>query len=456
MLFILVPFISTAQVFDEHKQYPVAQLQEDFAFLRHKMEANNVNLYLYTSKQTIDSAFDALYAGIDKPMTATDFYFHITAIQPFIKDGHNNLLPSQAMQEYFAANSLYFPLGFTEAEGKLYVTQNLSANDTIQVGDEIVMLDDKKAIDVFNVLVSHQVRDGDNLLYAKYVSQHYFRSYYGFLFGFPGVYKIQIAKPTGQKINIALTGLKLAEIRQKRQSIANPRYDRVNFDKGISWRVSKTGNYALLNIRTWSNGILRSDYDQHFKPAIREFIEDLKANEPQHLIIDLRGNQGGEGENGIYLLRHLLDKPFNYFYTVKAYSNSMKLKDAAPMLTKTWYPADYVYKGNVYVLTNGGSFSNSAIFANLIQILKRGKTVGCETGGNGVLLSGGAGYFVAPNTGINLLKVTNQMISTNSIINYGGGVKPDIEILPTLQNILNNEDVVLQKLVAMIEKTKGG
>lgn len=58
------------------KEYTAKQLQEDFLFLRHKLEANKVNLYLYNSKKIIDSVFDAFYAGITKPMTATGFYFY--------------------------------------------------------------------------------------------------------------------------------------------------------------------------------------------------------------------------------------------------------------------------------------------------------------------------------------------------------------------------------------------
>jgi hypothetical protein len=389
-------------------------------------------------------------------MTATEFYFHISAMQPYVKDGHNYLLPSEALQKEYAAHALYFPLNFIEYGGQIYITQNFSDNSNLQTGDEILTINGEKAMDVFNQLVAHQVRDGDDLLYPKYISQTYFRSYYGFLFGFPPVYKLEIMKAGAKKINVNINALPLAEIKQKRKSVANPRYDRTNFDTAISWKIHTAQSYALLQIRTWSNDILRSDYGERFKTSIDAFMEALKAAEPQNLLIDLRGNQGGDGGNGIYLLRYLLDKPFIYFYSVKAYNNNMQIKDAAPALTKTNYPMDYVFKGHVYVLTDGGSFSNSAIFASLIQFYKRGKIVGGETGGNGVVLSGGAGYFEAPNTGVNLLKITNQMITGNGQVNREGSVKPDISIEPGLTDILNNDDVVLKKLVEMIERKQPG
>ena len=238
-LFMLLPFLSTSQDFDTAKQYPVTQLQEDFLFLRHKMETKNVNLYLYNSKKTIDSAFDALYSGINKPMTATAFYFYVTAIQPYIKDGHNYLLPGKALQKYYTENALYFPINLIEQEGKIYVTQNFSNNNTIETGDEIKMINGEQAIDKFNMLLAHQVRDGDNLLYPKYVSQSYFRSYHGFLSGFPALYQLEIIKPAGQKISSTVNALKLAEIRQKRKLVTTPRYDRINFDTAITWQINK-------------------------------------------------------------------------------------------------------------------------------------------------------------------------------------------------------------------------
>ena len=204
------------------KQFSIDQLREDLLFLRHKMETKNVNLYLYTAKKTIDSVFDALYTGINHPMTATEFYFYITAMQPYVNDGHNYLLPSKALQKEYAEQALYFPLNFIEYGGKIYIIQNFSDNNNLQTGDEILTINGEKAIDVFNQLVAHQVRDGDDLLYPKYISQTYFRSYYGFLFGFPPVYKLELIKGGTQKIYVSINALPLAEIKQRRNPLPAP------------------------------------------------------------------------------------------------------------------------------------------------------------------------------------------------------------------------------------------
>jgi len=70
-----------------------------------------------------------------------------------------------------------------------------------------------------------------------------------------------------------------------------PRFDKIDYEKGIFWNISSSQNYALLNIISWSNNLLKSIYHQKFKPEIDHFIKELRASEVQNLIIDLRGNQ---------------------------------------------------------------------------------------------------------------------------------------------------------------------
>jgi C-terminal processing protease CtpA/Prc len=109
-------------------------------------------------------------------------------------------------------------------------------------------------------------------------------------------------------------------------------------------------------------------------------------------------------------------------------------------------PYQNAFNGKVFVLVNEGSFSNSSIFSEAFKKYNRGKLIGTETGGCSTL-SGGDGYFTCPNTRINLLKVTHRMITTKTHIKNGQGVIPDLIIEPTLEQILNNDDIVLKRTI---------
>lgn len=428
----------------------INQLQEDFLFFRNKLEQKHPNLYEYSTKKTLDSLFDSMYARIDKPMSCTAFYRYLCSVQTTIKDGHNYLLPSTENQALYSSKATYFPLNFVIFDKKAIVTQNFSNEKNISIGDEIVEFEGKKMEHLLQEMIDKQVRDGYNLHYPTWITQNYFRSYYGFSFGFKPFYALKIKQKNGEVIDFNIQGLVLSTIRQRR--IAAPRrFDSNNFTKAIFWNIEKEKKYAVLNIKSWSKPILKSDYHQKFKPAIDSFFKEIQNIDIQHIIIDLRNNQGGDGEYGIYLLRYLLAEPFRYNHSVETYNKKHKLKIAAPLLTKTYKPFRTVFKGKIYILTNGGSFSNSSIFSNLIQIHQRGKIIGTETGGNGQLLTGGAGYYILPHSHFNLLKATHKMTISPSLKNTGRGVMPDILIEPTLEDILNNRDKTLEETIKIIE-----
>lgn len=434
--------------------FTVLQLQEDFRFMRNKLETKNPNLYLYNDKKTLDQKFDELYSGIDKPMTATAFYKHISEIQPIIKDGHNYILPSKELQNYFLTNELYFPLNFVVYEQKLIVTQNLSSDNSINSGDEIVSINGKNALELFNEMVNLQVRDGYNLQYPKFITQSFFRSYYGFFFGFCPHYVLEIKTEKSGLKKFKINALPIAEIKKNRITKYPLRYDRTSFDKGIFWETNIEKNYTLLSIKSWDNKSLKAEYKQNFKKEIKTFISELEKSNPKNLIIDIRGNQGGAYSNGIFLLKHLFNHSFHYYYSTECLNNNGKLKNCLPFATTEKYPKKYVYSGNIFVLVNGGSFSNSGIFSSLIQLYKRGKIVGEETGGNAVTLTGGEGNYILPNTKINFLKATIKMVVTDKIKNTGHGVTPDIIIEPTLEQILNNDDITLKETIKLCSDKK--
>lgn len=189
--------LATAQQSLLNQTFTPMELKEDWRALRSWMENHHPNLYVYTSKSVLDSVFDAVNASLTQQMTVDQFYNRISTIQPYVKDGHNILLPSEKYQAYCNQHALYFPLTVAWLEGNMVVTQNQSDEPTLTPGTILQELNGRPADALFDDMVGRLMRDGDNLRYPEYLAQNYFRTFYGFFFGFSKTHDLTVKLPDG-------------------------------------------------------------------------------------------------------------------------------------------------------------------------------------------------------------------------------------------------------------------
>lgn len=186
-------------------------------------------------------------------------------------------------------------------------------------------------------------------------------------------------------------------------------------------------------------------------------MADLSNKQVEHLIIDIRNNQGGDIKFSHYLLRYLLEEPFktvDHFARVKqpeATASDIRLRAYHNRLTKTIKPRVRPYKGKVYLLTNGGSFSNSGIFSWMMRKHKRALILGSTTGGSSWQLGGGPNKRVRlPNSGIQV-EIPTTRYALDPANDQRDGVVPDRLIQPTALDLANENDPVLNAVLTMIK-----
>jgi C-terminal processing protease CtpA/Prc len=144
---------------------------------------------------------------------------------------------------------------------------------------------------------------------------------------------------------------------------------------------------------------------------MKQTFQTLHDKGTQALIIDLRGNGGGEDGYGVMLVSELTDKPFRYFdhiniktfrpsfdahldghFDAKAIERFSKETVANPaggyLLTPAMVgglnlqqPAENPFLGKVIILAEGGSFSCSADVCAILHHLHRATFVGQEAAG---------------------------------------------------------------------------
>ncbi|MEZ4797885.1 MAG: S41 family peptidase [Flavobacteriaceae bacterium] len=411
--------------------YTKSELISDLKYLKNQLEQNHPNLYTYSSKTTVDNWFENKYENLPNTINQAEAFEIITSFSSILKDGHSYIYPSAKHLEDFFNSSPLFPLDVFLINDSLVVVRNFSNEQNISIGSTLTKINGMQVADILDLIVQHTCRDGNNLEYPKHLTYQFFSAYYSYFFGFKDHYVIEFIDENNKLNTVEITGLPRSEIKSKRVKTV---------EKGIDFKVFPNGYSAVLTIKSFDKKILKNDYNQNFKKEIKAIFRIIEEKQIKNLAIDLRDNQGGELSNGIYLLKHFMDSSFqcvNSYYKVK---NGRNKKFNAGW-SKFFKPNKDAFEGKVYVFTNGGSFSCSAVFANTVKETNRGKIVGEMTGGSAYVNSGAPNEVVIlPNTKISFTIPKTQYNLRKDLNNIGLGVMPDVKITDNPNKILNGQD----------------
>lgn len=181
-------------------------------------------------------------------------------------------------------------------------------------------------------------------------------------------------------------------------------------------------------------------FSEQSAQLFREAIVAFDKTKSKKLIIDLRGNPGGYLEAALDMTSWFIPAGkvvVTQDYGTKSPQEQLRSYGHGPV------PADV----KIAVLVDGGSASASEILAGALQDYGRATLVGQQTFGKGSVQE----YLkITDDTG---LKVTIARWLTpkgNSI--SVSGLKPDVEVKPTEEQVKNKQDVVLDKAVEILSK----
>jgi hypothetical protein len=452
-IFILAVFILSLSLQAlAQQQFSIPQLKDDLLFYKSKLEQYHPNLYLYTSQEKLSIFFDSLSHSISSPLGEAEFYKIITKTSSIVKDGHTLILPSNNFIEYHNANSKFLPFQIDLYHHNLYVKMNCLNENILEDGTLIDSINGVSSKCIIESLLNRQVRDGENLSYAEWILDSYFREYYSYIFGHPNTFRISFKKDNNSTV-VQTPGLLKDSIYYYRQKNYSHLYPEGIHKKGIYLNYDTTKQIAILTIKDFHSDILKNEYKQNFKKEIKASLKDVIESSAKNLVIDLRNNQGGDVENGTFLLKYLISKPFKVVKEYKKVKNGSLSKDKGSSMG-IHSPNKKQFKGQIYVLLNGGSFSNSVIFASCLKENTNTIFVGTESGGNPDVLAGYAKDFELPNTKINIQVPTKRFIMTSLTKSTGSGLIPTYEIENSAKDIINQNDNQLDFLINLIQKSE--
>jgi hypothetical protein len=291
--------------------------------------------------------------------------------------------------------------------------------------------------DCLRALIKRQIRDGYNKTYPIWILSNYFKEYYGFLYGHPDRFTITCKNSRGIVENRVVSAISKDSIRVN-GNLRYPRYfSKSPVNQGILLELDNPMFTGILTIKTFDRDILRSQYKQEFDVEFRKAFKLLEIHGIKRLVLDLRDNQGGDFGPGITLLSYLLKSPVQYLKGSKEQQLIQPLKNG--------------FKGDLYILVNGGSFSSTAILCSYLEQTKRGTFIGEETAGNRNLISGDPMDLVLPNTHI-VCSISTVRYRISERINDGHGIIPSQRIDCAVRDIISGRDPVKNFAMDLIVK----
>jgi hypothetical protein len=438
-IFILLSILSCSSVKNHNAHLndliPVKDLEADTDFIYAKLQKAHPKLYWYISKKDLDFKFDSLKNSIDKPMKSYDFYKKIAPIISAVRQGHMIVLANQ--KQYSKTEIKGFitrgvgPLSqfdFEIINNKLYVVKNKSYDHKIKVGTEVVAINGKKTIDIYNELQPLFTSDGYNTTFRDKafirLLPTFLANQYGVLDSIQYDFKyndsiktvaikrkvIDTAAAKALKVKVKLTALEKAQRKANAKAKDISGYDataKINM-RNLRF-LEKDSSIAIMKINGFKNGNYKRFYEESFSK-----IDYYKS---KTLIIDIRNNGGGRLFEIATLYSYLSDSTFVFLDKSEVATKNSLFKDAyfrggsvglkalKILFTPMVYPVSFAlvkkenkkyfvsmsskpqkikknaFKGKIYVLINGGSFSASSIISSNLKGSKRATFVGEETGG---------------------------------------------------------------------------
>lgn len=484
---------------------------QDINYVERNLWNMHPDLFLYVQQNQLKGKFDSLRSTIRQPLLPNQFQLALAAVLAQVRQGHMTLSPlifkfdpkGKDKVRYQKSIGPLFQLGFHWTENTLYLSKNGTSDSILLVGSKILAIQGIQPQNLYTKYRPTFTSDGYNTTFIDQAFERLLPRYYQLELGYKDSISVLFSRAdstyqrtvvrrfdsidTKAKSGIRTTAVKkVSQPDQKKSDLKkqrkifgyNPNLKRMS--KQLSFPVKGDSSVALLKVVDFSYG--------RPKEAYRRIFDRLKLNSVQYLILDLRGNLGGRLSDVRELYSYLVEEDkfqfvqpavitskFNLpFYQIKGlpgWSYPILSPFIIPSAVVSWtksFSKDGInythltgskvekskgsrYRGDLFVLIDGGTFSAASLIATNLKVGKRAVFVGEETGGaaNGTV-AGSLPVLKLPNSHLRWRFGLMDVKPYYQVSEEGRGVMPDIPVLRSVDDVIKRKDPVLDKVLKSI------
>lgn len=428
------------------------QAKADFAQLKNGIQQYNPALDVYNPD--FGSNVNNLITQLDADsISLIEYFSYVSRICALSHEGHfatGNW--SDAVHSGFLENNYeYFPVAIKILQGKMFVWKDNSSEQVLNRGDEILALNNLSTTAVISLIEKAISSDGQIKTYALRNIEPGFSWMYYLFVAQPDSFHLKIRDSSGRTKEVIIKALnrdvqfenndKYYPDPNKNENSEIDAFYVLKQDEDVSYLALPSFDYQKIE-----------NYDIKSKRLYKTIFKTIKDRKTRYLVIDLRGNTGGRNELADDMVPYMSKGAIQDQFLKKTISWKGKEKTY-----KTPNPSKLAFGGNVYVLVNGKTFSAGSILARYLKEYAKATVIGEETGTRYEGFAAGSKQLIILTNsqlriGIPRYHIFFPQSSKQSTSNRG--LLPDFWIDYTLKDLIQNNDLHLDKVNSLIQTDK--
>ena len=466
--------------FSPAAKYSPAKLQNDYSLFRKILEESHPGINWYTSTDSMNYFFDWGSAQLKDSMTEPEFRKVLSYVISKINCGHTVIKASKKYSRYLdTARTKAFPLSLKIWQDTATIAANLNRKDTVLKRGTIVKKINRKDInEITDSLFKYISSDGYNInhKYQTLSNRGSFGALYTNVFGLSEKYYVDYIDSTGNTESSIIPVYDPAVDSAMRRGLRRPpsisKKDRKDLMKQAMrfLHMDSARQIAFMDLNTFGRGY-------GLKKFFKKSFKSIRRNDIKYLVIDVRGNGGGNVTNSTLLSKYLALQHFKtadslyainrnsrysryiekYFFN-KLFMVFMTKKNSDGHFHFGYFERHFFkpkrknhFDGTVYILTGGNSFSATTLFIQTIKLQDNVIVVGEETGGGAY---GNTAWLIPdvtlPNTRVRFRLPLFRLVINKDYPKNGHGIFPEVEARPTVNDIKRGADFKMEKVLELI------
>lgn len=399
----------------------VEQMHQDIDALLAGALERHPNISKYSNVQDLNDYAAQLKSQVTQPLTRTEFFKIVGQFSHKFNDGHAFLIwPYQEYSLLKEQGAKPFPFAvFVNQQQELFVQHDYQFGDeTIAAQSKILTINQIPTSELISTMQKYTGGE-TKLLREKVVAERFPVNLWS-VFSMINEFTLEIAEQGKTKT--------------------------IEINKTQDWQQVGTKPTEAHYFKVLEQGIGYL-YLEHFdiKPSqFEDFVdktfEQIKAENINSLIIDIRNNPGGNTDTVTYLSRYLANKPFRLVSSLQEKLNQDNRGwfdykgEVGEMLITEWdewetpMSEGIRYSGDVYLLTGSVTYSAAIVFATTLKDNGFATLVGQSTQGF-ANQSGQGNLFNLPNSELRAYITTRLLVRPSGELTQQG-VKPHYDVDP--------------------------